>query len=260
MSATPTISRSRAELTASVQRRATRRAARSMAVPSLLVGAGFWLFFTVAAVVVPVVVDRAGGHMDVGVLVAAEYSARWFAFSLGLITCSTVLATHLAAGGTRRALRDAALLTAVLTAPAYGVLRALAMLTEREVFGAVGWSWPGPEGGLASGDGGILATAGAEVLVVAVYVLVGCAVAVGFTSDGPWRGALLLVPGLVLLGLVESATRSGWATDVLGAVLPDQGAGAGAVAVGLAVAVAALGLSAVWLHLRLRTLRLRPTR
>jgi hypothetical protein len=259
MSATTTTPRARAELAARVHRRATRRAVRSMTVPSLIVGAGFWVSFLAAAVVVPVVVDRFGGHMDVGVLVAAEYSARWFAFSLGLITCTAVLTTHVAAGGTRRALRDAAILTAVVTAPAYGVLRALAMLAEREVFRAVGWSWPWPEaeGGLAAGDGGILATAGAEVLVVAVYVLVGCAVAVGFTSDGPWRGTLLLLPGLVLLGLVELASRSGWATDAFGALLPEEGT---ATVTGVVVALATLALAAGWLHLRLRDLRLRPTR
>ncbi|WP_407320433.1 hypothetical protein UQW22_08250 [Isoptericola halotolerans] len=257
MSATTSPPPSRAALAAVSQRRATRRATRSMAVPSLLVGTGFWVFFATAAVVVPFVVDRAGGHMDVGVLVAAEYSARWFAFSLGLITCSTILATHLAAGGTRRALRDAALVTAVVTAPAYGVLRALATVAEREVFRAVGWPWSEPEGGLATGSGGVLATAGAEVLVVVVYVLVGCAVAIGYTSDGPWRGTLLLLPGLVLLGLVELATRSGWATDVLGSLLPDEASGTVA---GIVVALAAIGLSAVWLHLRLRTVRLRPTR
>lgn len=255
MNATTTTSR--AEFVAHVQTRATRRATRSMAVPSLAVGAGFWTLFTAAAVVVPLVVDRFDGHMDVGVLVAAEYSARWFAFSLGLITFSTIGTTHLAAGGTRRALRDAAVITAVVTAPAYGVLQALAMLAERSVFDVVGWSWPRPEGGLVTGSGGILATASGEVLVVAVYVLVGCAVVVGYAADGVWRGTVLLVPALVLLGLAELATRSGWAVDVLGGVLPPQGPGT--VAAGMAVAAVAVVLSAAWLHLRLRNLRLRPT-
>lgn len=258
MSVTTTAPASRAELVARVQRRATRRAARSMLVPSLVVGLSFWAFVTVAAAAVPVVVDRFGGHMDVGVLVAAEYSARWFAFTLGVITCSIILATHLAAGGTRRALRDAALITAGVTGPAYGVLHAIALLVERGTFRAVGWTWPRPEGGLVTGDAGIWPTAGAEALVVVVYVLVGCAVVVGYLVDGVGRGTLHLVPALALLGLAELSTRSGWAVDLLGGFLPAEGPGT--IAVGMAGAAVAIVLSAAWLHLRLRTLRLRPTR
>lgn len=241
--------------------RAARRVRHTVASAVVLVGAGAWLLFAVVATAIPLIVDRAGNEMDAGVLYVADYIIRWVAFGTGVAVFAALLPTHLAAGGTRRSLRTGAFGAAMLAGLAYGVLCGLATAGERGLFAALGWSWEPPDGGLA-GEGGALGglagTAAAEALIVTVYVLVACAVVAGYQSSGVWRGTLLVVPGIALLALAELAVASGGVDDALGRFLRVDGTLG--VVVGLVGGVAVVALATAWLHLRLRTLRLRPTR
>ncbi|WP_277211130.1 hypothetical protein [Isoptericola croceus] len=241
-----------------VQRRAVRRAARSVAGTSVLIGTGFWLVFTIVAVVVPLLVDRAGNEMGHGVLTASDNVSRWFAFGTAIAMVATILRTHLAAGGTRRALRDGTVLAALVIGVVYAVLGGLATWGERSLFSALGWTWQGPSGVLATGDGAFAVELVADTLATAVYVLVGGAVVVGYQTYGVWRGTLLVVPGLVPLALVDLLTAGGTGHDVLvdaaGFDVP------GTAVLGLLGGAAVVALATGWLHLHLSSLRLRPTR
>ncbi|PFG44493.1 hypothetical protein ATJ88_3218 [Isoptericola jiangsuensis] len=239
---------------AAARRRGFRRVVRSVTEGGVIVGAGFWAVFTLVAVVVPLIVDAAGNEMGNGVLVGAEYSARWFAFTLGIILVSTIMTNHVAAGGTRRSLFTGSVVAALLTGAVYGVLNVVAFLVERAVFTGLGWTWTAPvdvvPGDLLWWTGVALS----ELLVVSVYVMVGVAVAVGYQNHGAWTGTLLLLPGLVLLAAVELAAGTGSADDLLSPLR----VGPGVLWAGVGVAV--LAVAAGWMHLHLSRLRLRPTR
>lgn len=248
----------RAAFAAYVQSRSVRRVGRSVGLATVLTGAGFWVVFAVVAAAIPLIAHRSGHEIELGALVASDYIARWVAFGTAAATFATILVPHLAAGGTRRALRRGVLGAAVVTGLVNGVLRVLVTLGERELFGVLGWTWRYPEAGPMTGGGTFTAGMVAEALAVAVYVLVACAVVAGYHAHGVWPGTLLLLPGIALLLLVELATRSGLGDDLLGTFLALEGDAA--VGAGVLGGLAVVGLAAAWLHLQLRDLRLRPTR
>lgn len=258
MNATTGAAVDRSAFAAQMHSRAVRRVRRSLTSAVVLIGAGFWVVYAVVAVVVPLIVRNAGHQMDTGVLSAADYIARWVAFGTSVAMFATILRPHLAAGGTRRALRDGAVRAAAIVGLVYGLLKAVALLGERAYFEALGWPWQRPDGTLLADGGELALTVLAEALVTAVYLLVGCAVVAGYQCYGVWRGTALLLPGLVLLALVEVAAHSGTTADLLGRLVTLDGTAAlaGRLLAGLVVVTLAAG----WLQLRLRNLRLRPTR
>jgi hypothetical protein len=244
----------RAAFEAEMRRRGFRRVVDCVTGGGVIFGAGFWAVFTLLAVIVPVIVDHYGNEMGGGVLIGAEYSARWFAFTLGIILVSMIMTNHVAAGGTRRSLFTGSVVAAVLTGAVYGVLNVAAFLVERAVFTGFGWTWHAPGDVLPDGIGWWAGVALSELLVVTVYVMVGIAVAVGYQNHGVWTGTLLIVPALVLLAAVEVAAGTGTADDLLGHLR--TGSGPLWYALGLVVVAAAAG----WMHVHLSRLRLRPTR
>ncbi|MEG3614679.1 hypothetical protein [Isoptericola haloaureus] len=247
----------RGALVRRVESAATRRAARSLGVPNVVVGSGFWVVLAVVAVTVPLIVDRAGHQMDVGILATGGYSARWFAFALGLIMCATITATHVAAGGTRRALFRGALLATAGGGVFYGLAYTLAQLGERRLFDELGWPWQAPDFLIFGGQAGdLLLTLVGATLTIAVYILVGVAVAVGYLHHGAWRGTLLLVPNAALLAVAEVAGRVASWTDDVGLGLGR----ASAVVVTLLALAVAVALAAGWLRAMLFRLPIRPSR
>lgn len=243
-----------------VVRDAGRRAFRSawgyLAGGQTLFAAGFWVLFALVMVVVPLLVRANDGVMSGGVLTGASYSARWFAFSLGIATTSSLLAVHLVAGGTRRSFFRATIATTAVVGLAYGVLYGLATVGEQALFGALGWDWARPTGLPGSGAAATVADAAAEGLACAVYALVGTAIGMGYQSHGAWLGTALVLPGLALLALVGITTRTGAAGDTLGQALPFDGP-AGVLA-GLLGALAVCALAAGWLRVHLLRVQLRP--
>ncbi|GAA4730973.1 hypothetical protein GCM10023216_23610 [Isoptericola chiayiensis] len=239
-----------------VRRAATARATRAIAEPLVVVGLGFWVVVGLAGVVVPQIVDRAGNQMDTGVLGTGGYSARWFAFALGLIMVATIAPNHVAAGGTRRSLFRGSLLAAAVGGVFNGLAYAVAKLAERSYFDALGWTWEAPEFLVFGGRSGFTLTVVAAGLAIAAYVLVGIAVAIGYLHHGPWRGTLLLVPNAAVLALAEVATRTERFLEPLGPELT----GATAVAATLVATSAVVVIAAGWLRLNLRTLPIRPSR
>lgn len=249
----------RAAFVARAQAAAVRRVTRTAAAVSLVVGSWFWGIFALVTVAVPLIVHAAGGVMGGGVTTGAEYSSRWFAFSMGVVVTATVVVTHLAAGGTRRALWVGQLRAALVVGVAYGLAFVAVLLLERVVFGGLGWTWELAGAGLApDGAGWIGVTFASEALVAATYLLGGVAVAAGYQTHGLWRGTFLVLPALVLLFLADVASRTGAGGDVLEAVLGVLGGPSPAL--GLLAGAAVLALAVAAAYQQVRTLRLRPTR
>lgn len=243
---------------ARVHTRAVRRVARTLVSGSFLIGAVYWGIFLAITIALPLIVHAAGGVISGGAMVGAEYSARWFAFSLGIALFAMLLVTHLAAGGTRRALWSGSIRAAVVTGVAYGVVNSVALHVERGLFRGLDWQWDRLGSALAPQDDWFVVSTAAEAVAVAVYVVVGITIAAGYYSHGVWSGTLLILPGLVLLALADAATRTGALDDALTAllepVLPTS------AAVGLPACLVVVAVSAGWLWWQLRTLTLRPTR
>ena len=258
---------------AAMRRRAAARAADFTSGAQALFGVGFWVIFAVVLVAVPLIVDRAGGTMSRGVLEATPYAGRWTAFSIGVSVLDMGTATHLAAGGSRRALWVGTLAGAGAAGLVHGALFALAQAGERAVFGALGWEWVVPRGfAHLWGDGttpydpaaldgwaAIGVNAAGEALVVVVYALVGGTMAVLFTGVGsPFRSVLWAVPALLPLPAIELAVRSGVAREVLAEVAGwyaqpfDGGHAAATITTGVLTGIAVIALAAALLWARLR--------
>ncbi|MEL7976446.1 hypothetical protein AAG589_11335 [Isoptericola sp. F-RaC21] len=244
---------------ADAHHRAVRHVTRTFAGGTLIIGSWYWGVFLLITVAVPLVVHAFGGVMDGGVATGLEFSARWYVFSMGAVLTVMTVVTHLAAGGTRRALRSGTLRASGVAGVANGIAFVVVLVVERAVFGAVGWGWEPVGIGLASFDGGwAVVTAVSEALVSAIYLLGGVAVVAGYQSHGLWRGTLLVVPALLLLFLADVTSRTGAGEAILAGVAGDIGTTAPAVGLVAGAAVLALAVGAV--HLQLRDLRLRPTR
>jgi hypothetical protein len=237
-------------------RRAFRRAWDYLAGGQAAFAAAFWAVFALVMVVVPLLVRANGGEMGAGVLHGAGYSARWFAFALGIATSSSLITIHLAAGGTRRSFFRATVGAAAVVGLVYGVLYGVATLGESALFDAFGWEWVRPAGLPVTGAAATVADAAAEGLACAVYALVGTAIAMGYQSRGAWLGTALIVPGLAVLALEGIATRTGSAGDAVGERVPLDGSAG--VLVGLLGALVACLLAAGWLRLHLLRVQLRP--
>ena len=238
--------------------RAVRRVLRTLAVGHLFMGAIYWGIFLVITIALPLVVRAAGGEISGGAMTGAEFSARWFAFSLGVVLLTMLLVAHLAAGGTRRTLWVGSVGAALVAGVAYGVLNAVGLLVERGIFRSLGWQWDRLGSALVPQDDWFVVSAAAEALAVAVYVLVGAAIAAGYYSRGILRGTLLIVPGVVILALVDTVTRTGALDEAATALFSD--AVPSSAAVGLPAGLLVVAGSAAWLWSHLRAVTLRPAR
>ena len=245
----------RAAVVRDADRRAFRQAWDYLAGGQVLFALGFWVVFALVMVVVPLLVRANDGVMSGGVLTGASYSARWFAFALGIATTASLVVVHLAAGGTRRSFFRAAAAAAVVVGLTYAACYGVATLGEQALFGALGWDWERPGGLPAAGAATTVVHAAAEGLACAVYSLVGTAIGMGYQSHGAWLGTVLVLPGIALLALVGTATRTG-ASEALGERLPFDGSAA--VVAGLLGALLAALVAAGWLRAQLQRVQLRP--
>lgn len=257
MTVAPTLAE-RDAFAAQAHARAFRRVVRSVSGPSLLIGTMFWIGFLVIAVAVALIVRNLGNTMSGGVLIGAEYSAQWFAFTMGIVTVSTITMNHLAAGGTRRSLFQGASVSAPLVGILYAVLYVPALLAEKTLFESFGWSWEGPGRPADPGAEWFLHAALSELVLVTGYVLVGIAVATAYQTHGVTRGTVLLVPSVALLFALDFAAGSGSGDDIFGGLRPETSIGGDLL--WLLVAVAVLGVAAAWMRYHLSRLRLRPTK
>jgi hypothetical protein len=218
---------------------AVRRVLRSVAGPSLIV-------------------DRAGNEMTNGVLLGAEYSARWVAFSVAISTIATIAMNHVAAGGTRRALFVGSAASALVAGALYGMLNVVALLGERALFRGLGWDWHASVDVLEPGGRWFVHAGLAELLVIATYAVVGIAIAVAYQTHGALRGTLLLVPSIALLLAVDFAAGTGSGDDIFGGLRPESSFLGDLV--WLVGAVAVLLVAIAWMRFHLSRLRLRPTK
>lgn len=170
----------------------------------------FWACWAVLVVGTPLVVSRWGGVAEGLTYDSAGSPARWPAFAVGIVLTAAVLRTHLAAGGTRRALVEGIARGAVVGGLVFGALTVVLGLVEEQVYAALDLPYQGAGGNFALDTaGGIAATVVAQALVIVTYVLVGTAVHGGYRRWGPGWGTLAIVPLLVPAALADLASGTG---------------------------------------------------
>ena len=146
----------------------------------------------IAATVGPVLVDQ-WTTVEISVVQFARQGFIWFPFSIAIMTTTSFINVHVAAGMTRRALGRATLVTGLVMAAFYTVVMTAGLQIERAVYGARGWAQKivddMPFWSDTSQVGWILVDLG---LVFTAAQLCGLLVGVVYYRAGGWWGTLTL--------------------------------------------------------------------
>ncbi|GAB4086584.1 hypothetical protein GCM10028784_32140 [Myceligenerans cantabricum] len=235
---------------AAAQRSAVRAVDRQIGTVLLAVGAWYWPIIALAALAVAVIQVRLDA-LDGSTLQYTVGSARWFAFSLGVIIPMAMIRPHVAAGGTRRALFRGVARGAAASGIGFGLVIAVLYAVEQGVWQLLGLDWYrnlGLEESTAV-VGFVVNTVG-EGLVAFTYFLLGAAVGAGFLRFGPWLGLVvclgLLIPAVVADVALYAGPATALAQQLFGLDGPLP------ALVGLAVVAAAAAATCVALGLILR--------
>jgi len=229
------------------------------------VGLWFWGIYAVYAVAITVGNAATGNDLEISALDATLGAARWPMIVLGIIASSGILALHVAAGGSRKAMAAGVVRGAVVVGAGYGVLTTLVLLGERLLSTSLGMTWRRVGALPFDSPAGVVGTTVAEALLLTTYILVGACIGIGFTYSG-LRGTLLIVPLALPAVLADLVTRTGVVGTIANIELrPDIDHAEVPPAEGLATLLLGVGgtalavvLAAVVLHALLRRAPVRP--
>ena len=171
----------------------------------------------IAGTVGAVLVDRLG-TVEISIVQFGRQGFIWFPFSIAIMTATSFINVHVAAGMTRRALGRATLITGLVMAAFYTVVMTAALQIERAVFGARGWAQQIVDEAAVFTDtsqvGWILVDLG---LVFTAAQLCGLLVGVVYYRAGGLWGTLALPltvgPVLVMTPILTSSFLDPWSTE-----------------------------------------------
>lgn len=202
-----------------------RRTLRWMLAMQALLGVWFWGVILVLEVIALLIAAQFG-PVEVSMFQFATHGALWFPFSIMIITSAAVITTHVAQGRTRRSFIQAALLTVLVMALAYGLLMTAGLALEGVVYDAFGWTQAHVTEASTTTSSAVAPTAlWREPVPVTLLgyalrtgggAMAGLLVGVTYYRFGGWKGTgLLLVTGLPALaaqdaisGFLRAATDS----------------------------------------------------
>lgn len=207
-----TVARVMGERRTVAHRNAVRVVEKQIGAMLLTVGVWYWPVVALAAVTIAVIQLRFDA-LEGSTVQYVVGSARWFAFSLGVIVPMGMFRAHLAAGGTRRALVRGVARGAAWAGIGFGLVIAVLYAAEQGVWQLLGLDWHRSLGLTEStAVVGFVVNVAGEGLVALTYFLLGAAVACGFTRFGPWLG-LIVCLGLGIPAVVaDIALYAGPAT------------------------------------------------
>ncbi|RPF19707.1 hypothetical protein [Myceligenerans xiligouense] len=238
------------ERRAMAHRSAVRAVDRQVGTVLRAVGVWYWPIVTLAAVTIALIQFRVGA-LESSTVQYVVGSARWFAFSLGVIVPLAMIRPHLAAGGTRRALVRGVARGAARAGAVFGLAVAALYAAEQGVWRLLGMDWHRSIGrDDSTGVVGFVVNTVGEGLVVSTYFLLGVAVAGGFLRFGPWLGLVVCLGFGVPAIVADIALYAGPATALAEHVLDLDGPLP--VLVGLLTVAAAAAATYVALGLLLR--------
>jgi hypothetical protein len=232
------------------------------------VGVWFWAIYLVYAVGIIAGNGLAGNDLEISAFDSTLGSSRWPVLWLGAAVPAALLATHLAAGGTRRSLFDGVVRGALVVGAGFGAATTIALLAERALSTSLGMTWRRLGALPFDGVAGVVSTLVAESLVVTTYVLVGAGIGFAYQRHGAARGTLASIPLFLPAVLVDVVTRTGvvgaianvrFEPDIENAVVPTA-EGAVPMLVGIGGALAAVVLAAAVLRYVVRDASVNPPR
>lgn len=231
-------------------------------------GAWFWGAYLLYAVGLMVGFDLAGNDLETSAFDILFGSSRWPVLVIGVMAPQWLLAMHLSAGGTRRALYEGIVRGALVVGAGFGTMTTIALLGERVLAESLGMTWRRLGGMPFDGVAGVATTLLGESFVIATYALVGAGIGFAFRSHGGARGALLSIAVVIPAALVDLVTRTGvlgvaanvrFEPDIENAVVPTS-EGVVPMLVGLGGALVAVVLAAAVLRYVVRDASVNPPR
>ncbi|MBE1875061.1 hypothetical protein [Myceligenerans pegani] len=242
---------------AAADRSAVRTVAKHIGGVLVGVGAWYWPIIVLAAAIIALIQQRFDA-LDGSTVQYVVGSARWFAFSLGVIVPLAMIRPHLAAGGTRRALFRGVVRGAGLAGASFGLVIACLYAAEQGVWRLLDLDWHRSLGlDESTGAVGFAVNAVGEGLVAFTYFLLGAAVSAGFVRFGPWLGLVVCLSLGIPAVVADIALYAGPATALAQQVLGLSGP-LPALA-GLLVVVVAAAATCLALHLLLRSIPVKRT-
>lgn len=183
----------------------------------LTVAAWAVAILVIAATAGTALVDRFW-TVELSVVQFARQGFIWFPFSIAIITTTSFINVHVAAGMTRRALGRATLVTGLVMAAFYTVVMTVALQIERAAYEARGWPQQivddMPVFDDTSQVGWILVDLG---LVFTAAQLCGLLVGIVYYRAGGWWGTIALPltvgPILVMTPLLSTPLLDPWSAE-----------------------------------------------
>lgn len=205
----------------------------------LRLGAWFWAVILVGVILATVLVASLG-TVEASIVQYARQGTLWFPFSMMVLTITSSLTPHVAAGMTRRSFAAASAVVGLVLAVAYAAILVGLLQIERVVYAAAGWPQTLTDTGLdltssASDIGPLLISLTATG---AAATASGLLVGIVYYRAGGWWGTLALpltVGPIFVAGLLASSALGPIALPVVG----EDGVWAVGSATGLALRAAA---------------------
>ncbi|MBD8079737.1 hypothetical protein [Cellulosimicrobium arenosum] len=244
----------RAALAAAAHRRGVRAATEYAVGVTWYVGIWFWAIAIVVGATILVVMQR-NGDVDVDAVNSVMDSARFFLFVLGIVVPLSMVALHVAAGGTRRSFTHGLWLSGVVVGVSYGLAVAAVGWFQWWLFTRNGWSATSAQHQLYADGSEVGLVLLVQSLLCATYFLAGVVIALGYYRAGFWGGTALVPVAVVPAALAEISLQSGWFGRALADWVGLAGAPVWAATLG---GLAAFTLAALLVRAVLRNLALRP--
>lgn len=250
----PAAAQARRAAVAAHHRRGVLATAEYMVGATWYIGVWFWVVALAVGGVIVVVQSRSG-DVDISALNGPAGSAKFFLFVMGIVLPLTLVAVHVASGGTRRSFLHGIVAGGAVVGLTFGLVAALLAWLERWLFDRLGWEGAWPHDQLYEDTSQLGLVLLVQAVFCLVYYLAGTAIALGYYRAGGWRGTALLPLCLVPVALSELVLQSGFFGEAFARVLGLDGTSAW---LGLAGGLVAAALAVVLLHLFVRDVPVRP--
>jgi len=244
----------RAALVAAAHRRGVRSTAEYAVNATWYVGVWFWAIAILVGGIILFFMQRSD-DVDLTAVSSVAESARFYLLVMGIVLPLSMVALHVAAGGTRRSFAHGLWCAAAVTGVTYGLASAVVTWCQWWLFTRNGWPAEAAQEQLYEDGSEFGLVLLVHSLFCAVYFLAGTVVALGYYRSGFWGGTALVLVALVPVVLVEVSLQSGWFGRALAEwvgipLAPVWGAALGGLA--------AFALAALLVRLVLRGVAVRP--
>ncbi|MBD5786119.1 hypothetical protein IF650_08005 [Cellulosimicrobium terreum] len=243
----------RAAFETAAHRRGVRATAEYAVFATWYIGVWFWVVALAIGGIILFVMQRTG-DVDLTAVSGPSESARFFLFVMGIVLPLSMVALHVAAGGTRRSFAQGMWVSGLVVGLTFGLVSAAVAWIEWWGFDRAGWPVDRVQNQLYQDGSQFGLVLLVQSVSCAVYFLVGIAIALGYYRAGFWRGTGIMLVALVPLAVAEVSLQSGWFGQAFAGSVGVPAATVWGAALGglVAVALAALLVSRIMADVAVR--------